>query len=55
MGPASDIYDLSAILNPDTGLANVLANFSDPKSDATRDHQRRRHREGHRQGLAPTP
>jgi lipoprotein LprG len=33
-GPAADIYDVSAILNPDTGLANVLANFSDPKADA---------------------
>ena len=32
-GPAADIYDVSAILNPDTGLANVLANFSDPKTD----------------------
>jgi lipoprotein LprG len=32
-GPAVDIYDVSAILNPDTGLANVLANFSDPKSE----------------------
>jgi len=32
-GPAADIYDVSAILNPETGLANVLANFSDPKSD----------------------
>jgi lipoprotein LprG len=32
-GPAADIYDVSAILNPDTGLANVLASFSDPKSD----------------------
>ncbi|MCT7659761.1 LppX_LprAFG lipoprotein [Mycobacterium deserti] len=32
-GPAADIYDASAILNPDTGLANVLANFSDPKAD----------------------
>ena len=32
-GPAADIYDVSAILNPDTGLANVLANFSDPKAD----------------------
>jgi len=32
-GPAADIYDVSAILNPDTGLGNVLANFSDPKSD----------------------
>jgi lipoprotein LprG len=33
LGPAADIYDASAILNPDTGLANVLANFSDAKSD----------------------
>src|SRR6201994_5158813 len=32
-GPAKDIYDVSAILSPDTGLANVLANFSDPKAD----------------------
>ncbi|MDT5016129.1 MAG: lipoprotein LprG [Mycobacterium sp.] len=32
-GPASDIYDVSAILSPDKGLANVLANFSDPKAD----------------------
>jgi len=32
-GPAADIYDASAILNPDTGLANVLANFSDAKAD----------------------
>lgn len=31
LGPAADIYDVSAILNPDTGLANVLANFSDAK------------------------
>jgi lipoprotein LprG len=33
LGPAADIYDVSAILNPDTGLANLLANFSDPKAD----------------------
>ena len=33
LGPAVDIYDVSAILNPDTGLANVLANFSGPKAD----------------------
>jgi lipoprotein LprG len=33
LGPAVDIYDVSAILNPDTGLANVLANFTDPKAD----------------------
>lgn len=32
-GPAANIYDISAILNPETGLANVLANFSDPKAD----------------------
>lgn len=32
-GPAADVYDVSAILNPDLGLANVLANFSDPKAD----------------------
>lgn len=32
-GPAADIYDVSAILNPQTGLANVVANFSDPKAD----------------------
>jgi lipoprotein LprG len=34
LGPAADIYDPSTILNPDTGLANLLANFTDPKSDA---------------------
>lgn len=32
-GPAANIYDASAILNPDTGLANLLSNFSDPKTD----------------------
>jgi lipoprotein LprG len=32
-GPAADIYDVSAILSPEKGLANVLANFSDPKTD----------------------
>ncbi|MCB0947884.1 MAG: LppX_LprAFG lipoprotein [Mycobacterium sp.] len=32
-GPASDIYDVAAILNPDVGLANVLANFSDARAD----------------------
>ncbi len=35
LGPAADIYDPSAILNPDTGLANMLANFTDAKSEAT--------------------
>ena len=32
-GPAADIYDVSTILSPDTGLANVLANFSEPKAE----------------------
>jgi lipoprotein LprG len=32
-GPAADIYDVSVLLNPDTGLANILANFTDPKTD----------------------
>jgi lipoprotein LprG len=32
-GPAADIYDVSAILNPGTGLANVLSGFADPKAD----------------------
>ena len=32
-GPAADIYDPSTLLNPDTGLANVVANFADPKAD----------------------
>jgi len=32
-GPASDIYDVAAILNPDVGLANVLDNFSNPTAD----------------------
>ena len=35
MGPAADVYDIAAILSPDTGLANVLASFSDPKSEST--------------------
>jgi lipoprotein LprG len=35
MGPAADVYDISAILSPDKGLANVIANFSDPKSEST--------------------
>ena len=33
LGPVADIYDVSALLNPDTGLANILANFSDSKAD----------------------
>lgn len=32
-GKASDIYDVSVILNPDSGLANTLSNFSDAKAD----------------------
>jgi lipoprotein LprG len=32
-GPAADIYDVSALLDPDKGLGNLLANFSDPKAD----------------------
>ena len=35
MGPAADIYDPSTILHPDSGLANVLSSFTDPKSEAT--------------------
>jgi lipoprotein LprG len=33
-GPAADIYDVAAILSPDKGLANVLASFSNPKTDS---------------------
>ena len=32
VGPASQVYDPSALLNPDTGVANVLANFNDAKA-----------------------
>ncbi len=32
-GAAANIYDVSVILNPDAGLANVLANFTEPKAD----------------------
>ena len=32
-GKASDVYDVSAILSPDNGLANVLANFSNAKAE----------------------
>jgi len=35
LGPAADIYDPSVILNPDSGLANILTNFSDPKSESS--------------------
>lgn len=33
-GPTSNVYDVAAILNPDTGLANMLADFIDPKAEA---------------------
>jgi len=33
MGPAAEIYDPSVILNPDSGLANMLAAIADPKSE----------------------
>jgi len=32
-GPASAVYDAAAILDPDAGLANMLASFSDAKAD----------------------
>ncbi|HET9892882.1 MAG TPA: LppX_LprAFG lipoprotein [Mycobacterium sp.] len=32
-GKASDIYDVSVLLNPDTGLGNALANFSNAKAE----------------------
>lgn len=32
-GPASSVYDVSVILNPDKGLANLLANFNDPEAE----------------------
>ena len=35
MGPAADVYDPSVILNPDTGLANMLAAVTEAKSDGT--------------------
>ena len=50
MGPAADIYDPSTILNPDTGLANMLANFADPKSEAGETINDVDTVQGHRQG-----
>ena len=35
LGPAADIYDPSVLLNPDNGLANMIASFTDPKSEST--------------------
>ena len=34
MGPAAEVYDPSVILNPDSGLAGVLASLTDAKADA---------------------
>lgn len=34
MGPAADVYDPSVILNPSTGLANMLASLTEPKADS---------------------
>lgn len=34
MGPAAEVYDPSVILNPSTGLANMLGNLSEAKSDS---------------------
>ena len=33
MGPAAEVYDPSVILNPDSGLANMLASLTEPKSE----------------------
>jgi lipoprotein LprG len=33
LGAASTSYDVSAILNPDTGLANILFTFINPKTE----------------------
>lgn len=33
MGPAADVYDPSVILNPSTGLANMLATLTDAKAE----------------------
>ncbi len=33
MGPAADVYDPGVILNPNTGLANILTSISEPKAD----------------------
>ena len=34
MGPAAEVYDPSVILNPNTGLANMLASVTDAKAAA---------------------
>jgi lipoprotein LprG len=33
MGPAAEIYDPSIILNPESGVANMLTDFADPKAE----------------------
>jgi lipoprotein LprG len=33
LGPAEQVYDVSTILSPDKGLANILANFSEAKAE----------------------
>ncbi len=33
-GKASDVYDVSVLLSPDAGLANLLANFSNAKAES---------------------
>jgi lipoprotein LprG len=33
IGPAAEVYDVSAILRPETGLSNILSNFSNPKAE----------------------
>lgn len=33
MGPASDVYDPGLILNPDSGLANILASLGETKAE----------------------
>ncbi|SCX20866.1 lipoprotein LprG [Mycolicibacterium fluoranthenivorans] len=32
-GPAADIYDISTILSPENGLANILSSFTDAKAE----------------------
>lgn len=36
-GKASDIYDVSVLLNPDSGLGNALANFTNAKAEGRED------------------
>jgi lipoprotein LprG len=33
-GPTSKVYDVTAVLNPETGLANMLDDFIDPRAEA---------------------